>query len=151
MSRSAEARALFKHIKYKDVDSKIRESREDLLLVMQSEHKQLDLKINNLESTVNTRIDSLESTVNARIDSLESTVNARIDSLVTRIDSIDKRLDGFEMRMDRMETRMDRMEKRMEEQTFQIVSMKKWAVGLFLAVVLSMAALLAPIYISLFM
>ena len=131
MSRSAEARALFKHLKHKDVDSKIRESRDDLLLIMQSEHRQLNLKIDNLDSRIDTRIDALES----RIDALESKIDTRIDALESRIDGLDKR--------------MDRMENRMDEMTFQIVSMKKWAIGLFLAVLLAIIALAAPVYVSL--
>ena len=126
MSRTGEARAYFKHIWQKDVDSKIRESRNDLLLIMQSEHKQLDLKIDTFKSSIDLRIDALESRLDSRIDGLE------------------KRIDGLDVRMDRMENRM-------EEQTFQIVSMKKWAIGLFLTVLLAIMALAAPIYITMFL
>ena len=133
MGRSAEARALFKHIRHKDVDLKIKESRDDLLLIMQSEHRQLNLKIDNLESRIDTRIDALESRIDTRIDALES-----------RMDGLDKRMDGFDKRMDRMENRMD-------DQTSQIVSMKKWAIGLCLAVILAIIALAAPIYFTIIM
>ena len=122
MGRTAESRAYFKHFWQKEVDSKIRESRDDLLLIMQAEHKQL-----------NTKIDALGS---------------RLDS---RIDGLDKRMDGLDKRFDGLDARMGRMEIRMEEQTFQIVSMKKWAIGLFLAVLLAIVALAAPIYITMFL
>ena len=158
MSKSAEARAIFKHLRHRDVDSKIKESRDDLLLIMQSEHKHLNLKIDNLESKVDAKFDALESKVDARIDALESKVDARIDALESKVDAridalesrIDLRIDGLEARVDGLDKRMDRMEHRMEEQTFQIVSMKKWAIGLFVAVLLSIMALAAPIYISMF-
>ena len=115
-------RAYFKHNGHKDIDAKIRQSRDDLLLIMQSEHKQLISKV----------------------DALEIRLDSRIDGLEARIDGLDKRMDGFDIRMGRMENRMD-------EQTFQIVSMKKWAIGLFLAVLLAIIALAAPIYISMFL
>ena len=129
MSRTAGMRAYFKHNGHRDIDAKIRQSRDDLLLIMQSEHKQLISKIDALEIRLDSRIDGLE---------------IRIDGLDKRIDGLDKRMDGFDIRMGRMENRMD-------EQTFQIVSMKKWAIGLFLVVLLAIIALAAPIYISIFL
>ena len=44
MGRTAEARAIYKHLRHRDVDSKIKESRDGLLLIMQSEHRQLGIK-----------------------------------------------------------------------------------------------------------
>ena len=139
MSRTAEARAYFKHFWQKDVNSNIRESFNDLLLIMQSEHKQLS-----------TKMDAHKSSIDARIDALQQKIETRVEALDSRIDGLEKRMDGLEKRMDGFEVRMDRMENRMEEQTYQIVSMKKWAIGLFLAVLLAITALAAPIYITMF-
>ena len=136
MNRSAEAWALFKHLRHRDVDTKIKQSRDDLLLIMQSEHRQLDLKIDNLRPVFDARTDALESRIDARFDALESKQNMRFDAL-------EGRMDGFDRRMDRVDDRMDVL-------ILQVVSMKKWAFGLFMVVLIAIIGLVAPIYFPLF-
>ena len=146
MSRTAEKRAYFKNLGYNVIDTKIRQSRDDLLLIMQSEHKQLASKIDAHAVRLDSRIDGLELKIDAHAMRLDS----RIDGLEERMDGFDKRMDGFDKRMDGFDKRMGRMENRMDEQTFQIVSMKKWAIGLFLAILLVLIALVAPFYFTTF-
>ena len=98
----------------KDVNARIKESRDDLLHIMQSEHKRLEEKMDSEHKRLESKIDNLE-----------------------------KRMDGLEARMDRMETRIDFIAN-------QIVSMKFWGIGLLITVLLAIAALAVPVYISVF-
>ena len=165
MGKTAGMRAFYKHYSQKEVDTKIREGRDDLLRIMQSEHKMLnqkidvlDIKIEALEVKLETKIDALEVKLETKIDALEVKLETKIDALEgrmdgieKRIDGIDKRMDGFDKRMDGFDKRMDKMEKHMGVLTFQIVSMKKWAIGLFMAFLFALLALAAPFYMYVFL
>ena len=99
------------HFAQKDVESKIKASRDDMLVIMQSEHKRLDEKIDGVEKRLNERIDGVEKWLDEKIDGVEFRLGSKID---------------------------------------QILSMKKWAVGMFVTIMLAIAALAAPNLAALF-
>ena len=99
-----------RHLVQMDVESKIRTSHDGLLIVMQSEHKRLEDKIDYSVKMLNDKIDGVEKRLEVKIDGVEKRLDAKID---------------------------------------QILSMKKWAVGMFVTIMLAIAALAAPNIISL--
>ena len=108
----------------RDIDARIRESRDGLMAVMQSEHKRLETKIDS------------------SVHRLESKIDVSIQMQ-------DKRFAGLETRMDKMETRIDRMETRMDGIHVELLSMKKWTIGLMVGVFLAITGLAVPMIISL--
>ena len=122
----------------KDVDSRIKASKEEMVHIMQSEHRALQsehralqAEHRNLENSIialDKKIDKVELNLNARIDKVEQNLNARIDKLETRIDKVDERIDKVHI---------------------EIISMKKWAIGMFIGVILTIAALAIPNIINL--
>ena len=117
-----------RHMAQMDVESKIRASHDNLLVVMQSEHRRLEEKIDYSVRMLNDKIDGVEK----RIDGVEKRLDAKIDG-------VEKRLDA----------KIDGVEKRLETKIDQILSMKKWAIGMFVTIMLAIAALAAPNIISL--
>ena len=91
----------------KDIDARIRASRDDVLHLVRA-----DIKM--LESKVDSNFDSL----NSKIDALESKV--------------------------------DNNTKRLEDKIDNVVSMKKWIVGIFVTILLAVAAFAAPNIVSFF-
>ena len=88
-----------RHLEQIDVDSKIRASHDNLLLIKQSEHKQLEEKIdysvkllNDKIEGVERRIDGVEKRIDAKIDGVEKRIDAKIDGVEKRISDVEKPL-----------------------------------------------------------
>ena len=131
-----------RHFAQKDVESKIRASRDDLLIIMQSEHKRLEEKINISVKRLEDKIDISVKRLEDKIDGVEK----RIGGVEKRIDGVEKRIDDVEKRLD---VKIDGVEQRLGSKIDQVLSMKKWAVGMFVTIMLAIAALAAPNIISL--
>ena len=117
------------------IDSRIKVSKDDLLHVMQVEHR-------NFENNLNA--------IDKKIDKVEQDLGDRIDKLEVRIDKVEQNLGA---RIDKVEIRIDKVElnlnKRIDVVHIELVSMKKWAIGMFIAVLAAIAALAVPVVFSL--
>ena len=121
MSTPLDMQALLTH---RDIDSRIKASRDDMLHIMQSEHRYLEVRI----SAVENEIKSVEKNLGARIDSVEKNLEGKIDKLDSRIDKLDSRIDTL---------------------CTEFMSMKRWGIGLFLGALATIAAIAVPAVILL--
>ena len=112
------------HFAQKDIDTRISKSRDDIMQVMQLEHRSLDTKIDTFYRMLDAKIDANTKMLNEKIDFNTQILNAKIDA-------IDKRIDKVESRIDKLHVEM--------------ISMKKWAIGMFITVLLAIALLAIPI------
>ena len=129
-----------RHFAQREVESKIKASRDDMLVIMQSEHKRLEVQIVGSERRLDEKIDSVEKRLEAKIDGVEK-------RLVAHIRRLDEKIDGVENRLDE---KIDGVEYRLGSKIDQVLSMKKWAVGMFVTIMLAIVALAAPNIASLF-
>ena len=90
------------HLFNKDIDSRIKSSRDDTLKIIQADIKMLDAKIEVLD---------------AKVDKNFEVLNTKIGRLEDKIDNV--------------------------------VSMRKWIVGMFITILLAIAALAVPVVFSL--
>ena len=117
MRQMNEAFDFHKHIVNKDIDSRIKKSRDDTLKIIQADIKVFDSKV-----------DSNFEVLDSKIDKNFEVLNSKIDNLAGVMKSDHKRLD-------------DKID--------NVVSMKKWVVGIFVTILLAVAALAVPVVLSL--
>ena len=108
--------------------------------ILQLEIKRLDekmeFKIDSLATTIQSDIKRLDS----KIDSLDSKIDVKNDSLTMVLQSDNKRLDS----------KSDNNFEVLNSKIDNITSMKKWVVGMFIAILLAVASWLIPNIIAFF-
>ena len=117
MRQMNEAFDFHKHIVNKDIDSRIKKSRDDTLKIIQA-----DIKV--LDSKVDSNYELLDSKIDKNFEVLDSKIEKNFDVLNTKIGRLDDKIDN-------------------------VVSMKKWVVGIFVTILLAVAALAVPVVLSL--
>ena len=111
-----------RHMYDRDVDARIKASRDDMLHVVRAD-------IRMLESKVDSNFDVLNSKGDSNFDVLNSKIDSNFDVLNSKIDNNTKRL---------------------EDKIDNVISMKKWVVGIFVTVLLAVVTLIAPNIVSFF-
>ena len=124
------------HMVQNYIDSRIKAGRDDLLYIMQLEHRNFENEL----KTIDKKIDKLEQDLGRRIDKLEQDLGRRIDKVDTRIDKVELNLGG---RIDKVDIRIDMVH-------LELISMKKWVIGMSITVLAAIAALAVPVIVSLF-
>ena len=125
MRQMNEAFDFHKHIVNKDIDSRIKKSRDDTLKIIQADIKVLDPKVDKLDESVRADIKVLDSKVDNKFEVLDS----RIDKLDAKVG---KNFEVLDSKIGRLDDKID-----------NVVSMKKWVVGMFVTILLAVAALVA--------
>ena len=64
----------------------------------------LDSRMDSLETSLSSRMDSLETSLSSRMDSLETSLTSRMDSIEAKMGSLES---GLTSRMDSLEVKMD--------------------------------------------
>ena len=106
------------HLFNKDIDSRIKSSRDDTLKIIQADIRVLDSKVDKNFELLDSKIDNNFEVLNAKIDSLAEVMksdNKRLD------DKIDK---GFEVLIAKIDG---------------AVSMRKWVVGILITILPAIA------------
>ena len=129
MQKTSEAIDFRAYFVDKEVDSKIKANRDDLLHIVQADIKVLDSKIDSNYEVLNAKIDGFAATTSAEFKRLDEKIDTKIDGLASVIQSEFKRLG---------------------DKVDNAVSMKKWVIGLIVTAALAIAALIGPQIVALF-
>ena len=122
MSNSSQVIDFQKYIVDRDVDSRIKSSRDDMLRIMRADIKALDAKVDGNFEVLISKIEVLD----AKVDSNFEVLNSKIDTLAASTQAEFKVID----------TKIERLDDRIT----QVISMRKWAVGMFVVILLAIAA-----------
>ena len=122
-----------KYIVDKDVDSRIKSSRDDMLKIMQADVMALDAKVDKNFEVLNSKIDSNFEILNSKIDSNFEILNSKIEVLDAKVDSLST---STRAEFKVIDTKIERLDDRIT----QVISMRKWAVGMFVVILLAIAA-----------
>ena len=135
------------HLFNKDIDSRIKTSRDDTLKIIQADIKRLDekfdVKIDSLASSVQADIEVLD----VKIDSLASSVQADIEVLHSKVD---KNFEVLNTKIEALDCKADKNFELLNAKFDNAISMRKWVVGMFITVLLGVAALVGPNVIAFF-
>ena len=124
------------HLINKDIDSRIKSSRDDTLKIIQADIKVLDAKVDNNFEVLSSKIDKLDESVRADIKVLDAKVDKNFEVLNTKVETLDTKVDkNFEL----LNAKFD-----------NAISMRKWIVGMFITVLLGVAALVGPNVVAFF-
>ena len=117
-----------RYIHDKDIDVRIKASRDDVLHVVRAD------------------IGMLES----KVDSNFEILNSKFDALESKFDALESKFDALESKFGALGFKVDNNTKRLEDKIDSVVSMKKWVVGIFVTILLAVAAFAAPNIVSFF-
>ena len=113
------------HLLNRDIDARIKMSRDDTLKIIQADIKVLDAKVDNNFEVLCAKIGVLVAKVDNNFELLDAKIDNRFDVLDTKIVRLDDKIDS-------------------------VASMKKWVVGIFVTILLAIAALVMPNVVALF-
>ena len=143
-----------KYIVDKDVDSRIKPSRDDMLRIMQADIKALDAKVdknfevlNSKIEVLDAKIDGLAASTRADIKALDAKVDSNFEILNSKIEVLDAKIDGLASSTRADIKVLDTKIERLDDRITQVISMRKWAVGMFVVILL---AVVAPYIAALF-
>ena len=124
MSNTSQAIDFQKYIFDKDVDTRIKSSRDDMLKIMQADIKELHADIKALDA----KVDRNNEVLNVKVDSNFEVLNAKIDSLAVGTQT------GF---------------KAIEDSIKKGKTLNKWIFGMLVTLLLGLGGLAVPLINSL--
>ena len=155
-------------IAWRDMDERVKErvkaSGDILLHTMQSEHRRLDGAIQVLDGKIaalDDKIAALDKKIDATALALDKKIDATALALDKKIDAtalaLDKKIDATALALgDRITAlaaengaRFNSLDARMDKMHAEILSMKKWTIGLFATAMLAIAGGAAAAVVSL--
>ena len=128
------------HLYNKDIDSRIKSSRDDTLKIIQADIKVVDSKVDNNFEVLCSKIDKLDESVRADIKVLDSKVDGNFEVLDAKVDN------NFEV----LNTKIDKNFEVLNTKIDDAISMKKWVVGILITILLAIVIQIAPSVVAFF-
>ena len=135
------------HLFNKDIDSRIKSSRDDTLKIIQADIKVVDSKIDKLDESVRADIKVLDSKVDSNFELLDAKIDNNFEVLNAKIDKLDE---SVRVDIKVIDTKIDKNFEVLITKIDGAVSIRKWVVGMFITVLLGVAALVVPNIVAFF-
>ena len=135
------------HLLNRDIDSRIKASRDDTLKIIQADIKVLDAKVDNNFELLDAKIDSNFEALNSKVDKLDESIRADIKVLDAKVDNnfevLCAKIEVLDAKVDNLAEVIKSDNKRLVDKINDAVSSRKWIVGMFVTILLAIAALAA--------
>ena len=146
------------HLFNKDIDSRIKSSRDDTLKIIQADIKVVGSKIDKLDESVRADIKVLDSKVDGNFELLDAKIDNNFELLNAKIDKLDesvradiKVLDSkVDNNFDVLNTKIDKNFEVLNTKIDGAVNMRKWVVGILITILLAIVIQIAPGVVAFF-